>query len=60
MRGGGVAGFFAAVEALTWREMCEVAELLALQLEETVKLPRATIAQALADASDSHADAGDE
>ena len=60
MRGGGKESFFAAIDGLTYREMREVAGLLALQVEGRGSLDAAKIAEVLADAADSFADAGDE
>ena len=51
----GVAEFFAATDALTYRDMLSVAELLAMQLETGVDA--ATIAAALSDAAEAHAEA---
>ncbi len=57
VQGGGEAEFFAAIEALTWREMKSVSELLALQLEGKVDAP--ALAEALGDAAESFASGED-
>lgn len=59
-QGGGTEGFFAAVDSLTYREMREVSGLLALQLEGKDVTDAALVAEALADASDSFSDTGEE
>lgn len=58
--GGGIEGFFGALDALSYREHLEVAQLLAMQLEDKSGRDAAAIAEALADASDSFADTGEE
>lgn len=51
----GTDDFFSAVEALTWREMRDVAGLIALQMAESGKeLTAETVAEALVNAADSH------
>lgn len=56
-QGGGVEGFFDAIETLTYREMRQVGELIALQIEGRDPLDAAAIAEVLADAADSFAEA---
>ena len=58
--GGGEESFFAAVDALTDREMRAVSGLLALQIEGRDPLDAAALAEALADAADSFAEAADD
>jgi hypothetical protein len=56
-----VADFFAAADALTYKEMLDVAGLIGLQLGERLQreIPAECVAGALIDAADSHADSGD-
>lgn len=59
--GGGAAALFGAIEELTWREMREVAELIALQLADRIASPLGAdlVAQVLGDAADSFLSAED-
>lgn len=57
--GGGEEAFFAALEALTWREHRAIASLIALQLEGAVRCDEAAVAQALANAAESFGEAED-
>ena len=59
-QGGGEAEFFAAIEALTWREMRSIADLIALQLDGSASVPPDVVATALADAAESFAEAGED
>ena len=55
-----VTAFFDAVEALTYREMHEVAGLLSLQLQERDDRGEASVAGALADSADSWREADED
>lgn len=58
---GGVDAFFAALNALTYREMFDVAGLVGLQLGEAgVVAEDSKVAEALANAAESHAEAGED
>lgn len=51
--GGGLTDVFTAIEALTFREMAQLAQLLHLQAEDNAPASAADFAQLLADAADS-------
>lgn len=56
-QGGGETNFFTAIEALTWREMRSIADLIALQLDGNGAATADVVATALADAAESFAQA---
>ena len=59
-RRGGIEAFFDALEALTYREMRQVASLLSLQIDGETSPDEARVAEALADAAESFADADED